>query len=103
MKHSNVVTKLEGICPCKVKLSDGTEKIVNTLIKVPAIYIPDWQQDGGFWHDEGWADYDIRDAEVVYPDEFSETINGTEIEYEGDLVIEELLEVISEGNLVIDL
>ena len=100
---SSYETYMEGICLCKVKLNDGTIRKVKTLINCPCVYTPDWQEDGGFMHDEGWADWDIEDARVVYPDEFTIVEDDKELEPEEGLEITFLIEVLTEGDLVINL
>lgn len=87
-------TMLEGHALIRAAVKNcGTSKIVSTLIAVEADYTADWQYDAYCWHDEGWFDYDIREAGVVYPDEYIEIkLDGTTVE--GDSEITKILEVL---------
>lgn len=62
-------TQLEGYALCLVSIGH-CDYVVSTYISVPAIYTPDIQCDGGCYHDEGWFDYDLDDAILLYPDEY---------------------------------
>lgn len=62
-------TQLEGHALCLVEIN-GVDEVVSTYIAVPAIYTPDVQCDGCCYHDEGWFDYDLDDAILLYPDEY---------------------------------
>lgn len=84
-------TKLEGYALCLVQIGHQ-EKIVSTYIEVPAIYTSDWQVDGGFSHDEGWFDYDLNDATLLYPDEY-DIIHAYGNKKEGTKVIDKLIRV----------
>lgn len=71
----------------------GMSKIVSTLIAIEADYTADWQYDAHCWHDEGSFDFDIKEAGVVYPDEYIEIkLDGTTVK--GDSEITRILEVL---------
>ena len=84
-------TKLEGYALCLVQIN-GVEKIVSTYIEVPATYTSDWQTDGGFSHDEGWFDYDLNEATIMFPDEY-EIIYSYGNKKEGTKIIDKLIRV----------
>ena len=84
--------QLEGKALCLVRIG-YKEVIVITTIKVDGTYTPDWQCDGGFYHDEGWFDIDLSEAEIVYPDEY-EIVNLDHTFTEGTREISELIKVI---------
>ena len=87
--------KLEGMAICEAQLDNFRTEIVLTYITLPAIYTPDWQCDAYSWHDEGTYDYDIKNAEVKYPEEYKIiTLDGKMIE--GDNVITKILNVLKE-------
>lgn len=85
---------LEGQALIRAKIKNcGMSKIVSTLIAVEADYTSDWQYDAYCWHDEGWFDYDLKYAEVAYPDEYVEIhLDGTTVK--GDSEITKILEVL---------
>lgn len=70
-------------------------RIVIAEVKIPAVYYPDWQEDGGFMHDEGTFEYDKSDAVLKYPDEFSYFKLGYNlVEADSNLKIEKLYNII---------
>ncbi len=85
-------TMLEGYALCLVKINH-IEKVVSTYIEVPAVYISDWQVDGGFLHDEGQFDYDLNnDARIMYPNEY-ELIGPCGRKRDGKCQIDKLIRV----------
>lgn len=84
-------TKLEGYALCLVEIN-YIEEVVSTYIEVPATYIEDVQCDGGFYHDEGWFDYDLNEANIMYPDEY-ELIGPCGRKREGRYKISKLIKV----------
>ena len=85
-------TMLEGHALCLVEINH-VEKVVSTYIEVPATYTEDLQCDGGFYHDEGWFDYDLdAEANVMYPDEY-ELIGPCGRKREGRHTISKLIKV----------
>lgn len=87
--------KLQGNALCKVKIN-GYTRFVITMIEVDATYYPDWQEDGGRLHDEGFYDFDIKDAEIVAPDEYLLVKLPNKL-VEGNSKIDKLLEVLQEN------
>lgn len=87
--------KLQGNALCKVKIN-GYTRFVITMVKVDATYYPDWQEDGGMLHDEGYYDYDLDKAEIIAPDEYLRVdLSGRLIE--GNSKIDKLLEILQEN------
>lgn len=88
-------TKLEGMALCLVKIGHR-EEVVSTMISIPAVYTPDWQCEvANWWHDEGSFDWDIKEAEVKYPDEYT-IISVDGDTKEGTQPITELIQVLKE-------
>ena len=84
-------TILEGYALCLVEINYN-EIVVSTYIEVPAIYTEDIQCDGGFYHDEGWFDYDLTQSKIMYPDEY-ELIGPCGRKREGKYKISKLIRV----------
>jgi hypothetical protein len=70
-------TKMSGYALCVAETTEsGDKKVVSVWVECPAIYTPDWQEDGGFMHDEGWFDFDVSDATPVDDDIYRVALLG---------------------------
>jgi hypothetical protein len=59
-----------AICRCKTNPEAYHKFLARTLIECDATGFDDWQEDGGFWHNEGQLNIDWSTAKAVYPDEY---------------------------------
>jgi hypothetical protein len=58
--------RLKGYALAVAKTTKGWgHKVISVEIQCPATYTPDWQEDGGFMHDEGQYEYEINEAEPI--------------------------------------
>ena len=85
--------KLEGWILCKARFKFGFPRIISTYATVNGIAYDDWQEDGGFYHNEGWIDYDEKDIKPLAPDEYK-VINAKGNVNEGESEIIEILEIL---------
>ena len=97
-KDSTREATLTGNALCKVQLKNYWTVYVITMIKVKGTYTSDWQYDANCWHDEGTYDYDLKEAEVMYPDEYELIrLYGDKHLVEGDRPIVKLIEVLEDN------
>lgn len=58
--------KLTGYVLCLAKTSNSWGKqVISVEVQCPATYTSDWQKDAECWHDEGFIDFNINDAEPI--------------------------------------
>lgn len=96
--------KFEGKVLAKVILQNEygckRQKVATFMGECDGTYQSDWQCDGGYYHDEGEADYDEKDIKAKYPDEFEViTATGDKTDYYGEngYKIVEIVEVFEEN------
>lgn len=85
-------TKVEGYILAKAKFKFGFPHTVSTYATVDAIAYDDWQYDGGYYHNEGWLEYDDKDIKPLAPDEYKIIYpDGTTKEGESEII--EIVEI----------
>lgn len=87
--------RLEGYAICRAKIKGWIDfKIISTIITVNGTYTPDWQEDAHYWHDEGWYEYDLDEAEPVDVKDYAIIRDNGEV-VSGDSEIIKIIEVLS--------
>lgn len=81
-------TKLEGFILCKAKFKFGFPHTVSAYATVDGVAYDDWQEDGGYYHNEGWIDYDEKDIKPLAPDEYKIIYPDGTSEEGGSAIIE---------------
>ena len=56
---------LRGYVLAQVEIDFMLDTYVVVEVEVEGTYTTDWQQDGGYWHDEGFYEYDNKDIKII--------------------------------------
>lgn len=84
---------------CRIKdFAYGFTKIARLTIEMDAEGFDDWQEDGGYWHNEGELNIDYTSARPVCPEEY-EVLLSDKI-YEGKRSVVEIVEVFKDSVFV---
>ena len=63
--------KMSGSCLLQVKLGlFNSDEVVITECECNAKYLYEWQEDGGFWHEVGYYDYDFDSIKPISTNSF---------------------------------
>lgn len=70
-------------------------KIINVPVELNGVYHYDWQYDAYHWHDEGFAEYDIKTCKPCNKKIFEIVGNGEFIQNKS-YIIKEIFEIFDE-------
>ena len=84
---------------CRIKdFKYGCTQIARLTVVMDAEGFDDWQEDGGYWHNEGELNIDYTSARPAYPEEY-EVLLSDKI-YEGKRSVVEIVEVFEDSVFV---